>query len=416
MENNINSIAVFGDSILKGAVTGTESGHLFDIIENSSLNLAQQKLGFEMNNQSVFGNIITKAQRKLNKMIERGERFDLGIIESGGNDCDYDWAVVSEDITKEHSPRVTLEDYIRIIDEMVTLLRTNKITPLIMTMPPLVPDRWFNHISRDLNKENILKFLSNNPYKLYQNHELYNNALLKYSYEHNVQIVDMREAMLLHDNYRNLMCMDGIHPNEDGYRYMSEVWIRALPKVQREFPVEEEEKKTNSENIEATEEKTSDASCDNSSSEDKIIIYTDGGCRGNPGPGGWGVVIIADGVAKQLSGGEEHTTNNRMELTAALNALTAVRNTPRFNGKKIEVNIDSQYVRNGITSWIKSWKQKGWLTAEKKPVKNVDLWVALDALATELDITWNWVKGHAGVTFNEVCDDLCNNEMDKLQK
>lgn len=144
-----------------------------------------------------------------------------------------------------------------------------------------------------------------------------------------------------------------------------------------------------------------------------IIIYTDGGCSGNPGPGGWGVVVIADGIAKQLSGGEKVTTNNKMELSAAIAALSIVRNTPSFAGRNIVVNIDSQYVKNGITSWIHNWKKNNWRTADKKPVKNQELWVQLDELNSSLPVTWNWVKGHAGVEYNEVCDQLCQEEIAK---
>ena len=146
---------------------------------------------------------------------------------------------------------------------------------------------------------------------------------------------------------------------------------------------------------------------------DEIIVYTDGGCSGNPGPGGWGIVVIANGEARQLSGGEKNTTNNRMELTAAISALSVIKNTPSFNGKKITVNIDSQYVKNGITVWIKGWKQKGWKTADKKPVKNQDLWQQLDELNSSLDVEWNWVKGHAGIEYNEICDQLCQKEIAK---
>ncbi|MEE1059890.1 MAG: ribonuclease HI [Treponema sp.] len=146
---------------------------------------------------------------------------------------------------------------------------------------------------------------------------------------------------------------------------------------------------------------------------EEIIVYTDGGCSGNPGPGGWGIVVIANGEARQLSGGEKITTNNRMELTAAISALSVVQNTPSFNGKKIIVNIDSQYVKNGITVWIKSWKQKGWKTADKKPVKNQDLWQQLDELNSNLNVEWNWVKGHAGIEYNEICDQLCQKEIAK---
>ncbi|MCQ2590419.1 MAG: ribonuclease HI [Treponema sp.] len=148
---------------------------------------------------------------------------------------------------------------------------------------------------------------------------------------------------------------------------------------------------------------------------DEIIVYTDGGCHGNPGPGGWGIVVIADGVAKQLSGGEKLTTNNKMELTAAIAALSVIKNTPSFAGRKVIVNIDSQYVKNGITTWIHSWKKKGWITADKKPVKNQELWVQLDALNSGLQVEWNWVKGHAGVEYNEICDALCQNEIAKYE-
>lgn len=235
MENGINKISVYGDSILKGAITGTGSGHLFDIIEESSLVIACRNLNLELNNQSVFGSIVTKTQRRLKKDVEKGIVGDLAIIESGGNDCDYDWATISENPDPQTLPRVPLEDYLRITDEMVTLLRENKITPLIMTMPPLVGDRWFNHISNGHNKENINKFVNNVPDKLYRNHELYNLNLMEYCYKNNVQMVDMRKAMLSAPDYRNLMCLDGIHPNEDGYKYMATIWEKELPKIKKEF-------------------------------------------------------------------------------------------------------------------------------------------------------------------------------------
>lgn len=146
-----------------------------------------------------------------------------------------------------------------------------------------------------------------------------------------------------------------------------------------------------------------------------IVVYTDGGCHGNPGPGGWGIVVIADGVAKQLSGGEKFTTNNKMELTAAIAALSVINNTPSFAGRKVVVNIDSQYVKNGITTWIHSWKKKGWITADKKPVKNQELWIQLDNLNSSMEVTWNWVKGHAGVEYNEICDQLCQSEIAKYE-
>lgn len=235
MKNGINKISAYGDSILKGAVTGTDSGHLFDIIEDSSLVLASKALGFDLNNQSVFGSIVSKTQRRLNRDIEKGIFSDLAIIESGGNDCDYDWTHVSSSPDEKHLPRTTLEDFIQKISEMVDVCRKNKITPLIMTMPPLVRDRWYNHILHGQDENAVLKILNDNPDRLYQNHELYNISLVEYAFKNSVQIVDMRKEMLLSENYRNLMCLDGIHPNEKGYKFMSEIWIRELPEVQKEF-------------------------------------------------------------------------------------------------------------------------------------------------------------------------------------
>ncbi len=235
MKNGINKISAYGDSILKGAVTGTDSGHLFDIIEDSSLVLASKALGFDLNNQSVFGSIVSKTQRRLNRDIEKGIFSDLAIIESGGNDCDYDWTQVSSFPDEKHLPRTTLEDFIQKISEMVDVCRKNKITPLIMTMPPLVRDRWYNHILHGQDENAVLKILNDNPDRLYQNHELYNISLVEYAFKNSVQIVDMRKEMLLSENYRNLMCLDGIHPNEKGYKFMSEIWIRELPEVQKEF-------------------------------------------------------------------------------------------------------------------------------------------------------------------------------------
>ncbi len=145
----------------------------------------------------------------------------------------------------------------------------------------------------------------------------------------------------------------------------------------------------------------------------EIVIYTDGGCSGNPGPGGWGSVVLANGSETRLSGGEKNTTNNRMELTAAIEALKF--SAANFSSSDdISVFSDSQYVKNGITSWIKSWKAKGWKNAAKQPVKNQDLWMELDSLAQKFsDLKWNWVKGHAGIKYNEICDSLCGMEIEK---
>ncbi|MBQ3800857.1 MAG: ribonuclease HI [Treponema sp.] len=146
-----------------------------------------------------------------------------------------------------------------------------------------------------------------------------------------------------------------------------------------------------------------------------LVVYTDGGCHGNPGPGGWGAVIIDGNDVRELSGGEKATTNNRMELTAAISVLQTVSNEGKWAGKTVRVFIDSQYVKNGITSWIAGWKRNGWRTAAKKPVLNRDLWERLDSLASSLTVQWVWVKGHAGVKYNEVCDQLCQKEIAKFE-
>jgi ribonuclease HI len=134
---------------------------------------------------------------------------------------------------------------------------------------------------------------------------------------------------------------------------------------------------------------------------ERIEIWTDGACSGNPGPGGWGAVLKAGDHEKELSGGEAMTTNNRMELMGAISALEALKRP-----STIILHTDSQYVRNGITQWMQGWKRNGWKTAAKEPVKNEDLWRRLDAARTPHDIDWRWVKGHAGDPMNERADAL----------
>lgn len=142
----------------------------------------------------------------------------------------------------------------------------------------------------------------------------------------------------------------------------------------------------------------------------RIEIYTDGACSGNPGPGGWGAVLRFQGKDKEISGGHPTTTNNQMELQAAIEALRALKEPC-----VVDLYTDSQYLRQGITQWIHNWKRNGWKTADKKPVKNQELWVALDQLVREHTIQWHWLKGHAGHPENERCDELARNEIDKLR-
>jgi ribonuclease HI len=138
----------------------------------------------------------------------------------------------------------------------------------------------------------------------------------------------------------------------------------------------------------------------------RVAVWTDGACSGNPGPGGWGAILCYEGREKELLGGEELTTNNRMELLAAISALEALSRPCA-----VDLHTDYQYLRGGVTGWINNWKRNGWRTADKKPVKNEDLWRRLDEAAAQHDIAWKWVKGHAGDTMNERADELARRGM-----
>ncbi|MBG57013.1 MAG: ribonuclease HI [Porticoccus sp.] len=140
-----------------------------------------------------------------------------------------------------------------------------------------------------------------------------------------------------------------------------------------------------------------------------VEIFTDGACRGNPGPGGWGALLRYGDLEKKLYGGSLDTTNNRMELTAAIEALSALKKPCR-----VVLTTDSEYVRQGITTWLSNWKQKGWKTSAKKPVKNIDLWQQLDQQVARHEVQWHWVKGHSGHRENEIADQLANLGIDEL--
>lgn len=140
-----------------------------------------------------------------------------------------------------------------------------------------------------------------------------------------------------------------------------------------------------------------------------VKLYTDGACRGNPGPGGWGVLLRYNGVEHRLRGGESHTTNNRMELMAAIKGLEFLQ-----QASQVDLYTDSQYLRLGMMEWLKNWKRNGWRNSKKEPVKNADLWLLLDDLASKHHITWHWVKGHSGHIENELVDALANQGLEEL--
>ena len=140
-----------------------------------------------------------------------------------------------------------------------------------------------------------------------------------------------------------------------------------------------------------------------------VEIFTDGACRGNPGPGGWGAVLRYNGHERTLYGAEAHTTNNRMELTAAIRALEALT-----RGCAVRITTDSEYLKKGLTEWLADWKRRGWKTAARKPVKNADLWQQLEQAASRHDVEWHWVRGHTGHEGNEQADALANRAIDEM--
>jgi ribonuclease HI len=139
----------------------------------------------------------------------------------------------------------------------------------------------------------------------------------------------------------------------------------------------------------------------------KVVVYTDGACRGNPGPGGWGAILMYKDIEKTVSGFESHTTNNRMELMAAVEALKILKRKCI-----VELYTDSQYVKQGMSAWIFNWRRNGWVGADKKPIKNQDLWMALDNISKNHEVHWHWVKGHVGHEFNERADQLARQAID----
>lgn len=144
-----------------------------------------------------------------------------------------------------------------------------------------------------------------------------------------------------------------------------------------------------------------------------ILLYTDGGCSGNPGPGGWAYTVVSEEreLIKTGSGADAQTTNNKMELTAVIEALKTLLEQNTYEGVPVHLYTDSQYVKNGITKWIFSWLRNGWKTSAKKPVKNRELWIELKRVSDALPVTWHWVKGHAGDEFNEMCDSLVQEQI-----
>ena len=251
----VTSIIAWGDSILKGVVSGGDSKR-FDITEKDSLSQACAALGIELANKSVFGSWMTKTRRTQDRSLRNGASAQIGIIESGTNDSDYDWSAVSANPDAEHLQRCPLDEFSRLMEEAVSVARQNKITPVIMIPTPLVPEWWLNNICIGNDEAAIIKFI-NKKYlqdqdcaakkncsqdqkaaaamRLYQNQELFSFAAANVARSLNVQIVDMRSEFLAHPNYKSLMCLDGVHPNQAGYDFMAEIWKREMPRLGLEF-------------------------------------------------------------------------------------------------------------------------------------------------------------------------------------
>lgn len=252
----VTSIIAWGDSILKGVVSGGDSKR-FDITEKDSLSQACAALGIELANKSVFGSWMTKTRKTQDRSLRNGTSAQIGIIESGTNDCDYDWSAVSANPDAEHLQRCPLDEFSRLMEEAVSVARQNKITPVIMIPTPLVPEWWLNNICIGNDEAAIIKFI-NKKYlqdqkaaagdclqdlkraaamRLYQNQELFSLKAAAIARSLNVQIVDMRSEFLTHPNYKSLMCLDGVHPNQAGYDFMAEIWKREMemPRLGLEF-------------------------------------------------------------------------------------------------------------------------------------------------------------------------------------
>ena len=217
-------LVVFGDSILKGVITIPDSKNLFDVTENDSLSLAQKELGFELDNRSIYGNITSKGLVKLQKFLEKGGQADFCIIEFGSNDCDYDWGSLVQ--------KVPLEQYLENLKQMVSLCRANKITPLMMGLIPYVCEDWFKTIIKGQDQAAILNFLGGKAETLGKNQLIYKNAQADFVQENKVQFLD---PWPIFQDHKELMCYDGIHPNEQGYQLLSKVWINFLSQVKKEF-------------------------------------------------------------------------------------------------------------------------------------------------------------------------------------
>lgn len=232
--SEIKSVIVWGDSILKGIISSEDLTQIRPS-EINALQMAGEKLAIEINNKSIYGAHIIKLQSTQTKNLKKGLTADIALIESGTNDCDYEWNDVCTKPFSEITQKVPLADFKRIASEMVDTSRENKITPVLVTAPDLAIPYWKEYITRGLDKEKIAQFIGHDPYVLLRNQEEYMEALRQIAKEKNVQLIDMRVEFRKTSDPMSLMCKDGVHPNIEGHKLMADVFVKLLPEIKKEF-------------------------------------------------------------------------------------------------------------------------------------------------------------------------------------
>lgn len=232
--SEIKSVIVWGDSILKGIISSEDLTQIRPS-EINALQMAGEKLAIEINNKSIYGAHIIKLQSTQTKNLNKGLTADIALIESGTNDCDYEWNDVCTKPFSEITQKVPLADFKRIASEMVDTSCENKITPVLVTAPDLAIPYWKEYITRGLDKEKIAQFIGHDPYVLLRNQEEYMEALRQIAKEKNVQLIDMRVEFRKTSDPMSLMCKDGVHPNIEGHKLMADVFVKLLPEIKKEF-------------------------------------------------------------------------------------------------------------------------------------------------------------------------------------
>lgn len=232
--SEIKSVIVWGDSILKGIIS-TEDLTQIRPSEINALQMAGEKLNLEVNNKSIYGAHIIKLQSTQTKNLNKGLTADIALIESGTNDCDYEWNDVCTKPFSEITQKVPLADFKRIVSEMVDTSRENKITPVLVTAPDFAIPYWREYITRGLDKDKIAQFIGEDPYVLLRNQEEYMEAIRQIAAEKNVQLIDMRVEFRKASDPMALMCKDGVHPNIEGHKLMADVFVKLLPEIKKEF-------------------------------------------------------------------------------------------------------------------------------------------------------------------------------------